>query len=79
MCIRDRLEGLLQYAPNKNSFCELMLLKECTYSRMIDYYDALDFRNILVKRGAGKGAVESINLSLIHILSRELPDMPVTR
>lgn len=42
------LEGLLQYAPNKNSFCELMLLKECTYSRMIDYYDALDFRNILV-------------------------------
>lgn len=55
------LEGLLQYAPNKNSFCELMLLKECTYSRMIDYYDALDFRNILVKREVGKGAVESIN------------------
>lgn len=55
------LEGLLQYAPNKNSFCELMLLKECTYSRMIDYYAALDFRNILVKREAGKGAVESIN------------------
>ena len=38
-----------------------MLLKECTYSRMIDYYAALDFRNILVKREAGKGAVESIN------------------
>lgn len=31
------LEGLLQFDPNKNSFCELMLLKECTYSRMIDY------------------------------------------
>ena len=54
------LEGLLQYAPNKNSFCELMLLKECTYSKMIDYYGALDFRNILVKREAGKGNIESI-------------------
>lgn len=54
------LEGVLQYAPNKNSFCELMLLKECTYSRMIDYYGALDFRNILVKREAGKGNIESI-------------------
>lgn len=41
------LEGLLQYAPNKNSFCELMLLKECTYSRMIDY-DAPDFSDILL-------------------------------
>lgn len=54
------LEGLLQYAPNKNSFCELMLLKECTYSRMIDY-DAPDFSDILVRRGAGKGDIEPIN------------------
>ena len=54
------LEGLLQYAPNKNSFCELMLLKECTYSRMIDY-DAPDFSDILVRRDAGKGDIEPIN------------------
>ncbi|WP_418747113.1 Fic family protein [Frisingicoccus sp.] len=54
------LEGLLQYAPNKNSFCELMLLKECTYSRMIDY-DAPDFSDILVRRGVGKGDIEPIN------------------
>jgi len=54
------LEGLLQYAPNKDSFCELMLLKECTYSRMIDY-DAPDFSDILVRRGVGKGDIEPIN------------------
>ena len=55
-----QLEGLFQYAPNKNSFCELMLLKECTYSRMIDY-DAPNFIDILVRRGAGKGDIEPIN------------------
>lgn len=55
-----KLEGLFQYAPNKNSFCELMLLKECTYSRMIDY-DVPDFSNILVRRGTGKGDIEPIN------------------
>lgn len=55
-----QLEGLLQYTPNKNSFCELMLLKECTYSRMIDY-DAPNFSDILVRRGAGKGDIEPIN------------------
>ena len=54
------LEGLLQFAPNKNSFCELMLLKECTYSRMIDY-DEPDFSDILVRRGTGKGDIEPIN------------------
>ena len=26
------LEGLLKYAPNKDAFRELMLLKECAYS-----------------------------------------------
>lgn len=55
-----QLEGLLQYAPNKNSFCELMLLKECTYSRLIDY-DVPDFSEILVRRGAGKGDIKPIN------------------
>lgn len=55
-----QLEGLFQYAPYKNSFCELMLLKECTYSRMIDY-DAPNFSDILVRRGTGKGDMEPIN------------------
>lgn len=55
-----QLEGLFQYAPNKNSFCELMLLKECTYSRMIDY-DAPNFSDILVRSGTGKGDMEPIN------------------
>lgn len=54
------LEGLLQYAPNKNSFCELMPLKECNYSRMIDY-DASDFSDILVRIGADKDDIELLN------------------
>lgn len=40
------LEGLLMYSPNKDAFGELMLLKECTYSQMIDY-DSPDFKEIL--------------------------------
>lgn len=55
-----QLEGLIQYAPNRNSFCELMLLKECTYSRMIDY-DVPDFKDVLVIRGTGKGDIEPIS------------------
>lgn len=31
------LEGLQKYAPNKDAFSELMLLKECAHSLMIDY------------------------------------------
>ncbi|MCK9479754.1 MAG: Fic family protein [Firmicutes bacterium] len=54
------LEGLIQYAPNKNSFCELILIKECTYSITIDY-NAPDFSDILVRRGTGKGDIEPIN------------------
>ena len=27
------LEGLIKFAPNRDSFTELMLLKECTYYR----------------------------------------------
>lgn len=59
-----QLEGLFQYAPNKNSFCELMLLKECTYSRMIDY-DTPNFSDILVRRGTGKDDIEPINNLLV--------------
>ena len=50
------LEGLVKYAPNKEAFAELMLLKECTYSHMIDY-DGLDFKEILTIRGTGKGDI----------------------
>lgn len=39
------LEGLVKYTPNKEAFAELMLLKECTHSYMIDYDDP-DFKEI---------------------------------
>lgn len=54
------LEGLLKYAPNKEAFSELMLLKECTYSLMVDY-DAPSFQEVLVSRGGDKGAIARIN------------------
>lgn len=53
------LEGLIKYAPNKEAFAELMLLKECTYSRMIDY-DSPDFKEVLTSRGTGKGNITPI-------------------
>lgn len=36
-----------------------MLLKECTYSRMIDY-DNPDFKEVLTSRGTGKGNISPI-------------------
>ena len=57
------LEGLLKYAPNKNVFSELMLLKECTYSLMVDY-DGPSFQDVLISRGAVKEILhESIILN----------------
>jgi len=53
------LEGLIKYAPNKEAFAELMLLKECTYSRMIDY-DNPDFKEVLTSRGTAKGNISPI-------------------
>ena len=53
-------EGLLKYAPNKNVFSELMLLKECTYSLLVDY-DGPSFQEVLVSRGGGKGDITRIN------------------
>lgn len=55
-----QLEGLVQYAPNSSPFCDLMLLKECTYSLMIDY-DMPNFLDVLTIRGTGKGDVTPIN------------------
>ena len=64
------LEGLLKYAPNKDSFSELMQLKECAYSLMIDY-DGLTFQDVLVNRGSGKGDIALINnLELAYKLAR---------
>ena len=53
------LEGLVKYAPNKEAFAELMLLKECTYSHMIDY-DGPDFKEILTIRGTSTGDITPI-------------------
>ena len=53
------MEGLIKYAPNKDVFTELMLLKECSYSRMIDY-DSSDFEEVLTSRGTGKGNIAPI-------------------
>lgn len=55
-----QLEGLNQYAPNITSFCDLMLLKECTYSLMIDY-DTPNFQEVLTIRGTGKGDMMPVN------------------
>ncbi len=60
------LEGLLKYAPNKDAFSELMQLKECVYSLMIDY-DSPTFQDILISRGNGKGDITPItNLELAY-------------
>lgn len=65
------LEGLLKYAPNKDAFSELMLLKECAYSLMIDY-DSPTFQDVLVSRGSGKGDIASItNLELAYKEARK--------
>ena len=53
------LEGLVEYAPNKEAFAELMFLKECTYSHMIDY-DGPDLKEILTIRGTDKGNITPI-------------------
>lgn len=66
------LEGLLKYASNKNAFSELMLLKECAYSLMIDY-DSPTFQDILVNRGNGKGDIVAItNLELAYKTARNM-------
>lgn len=64
------LEGLLKYAPNKDAFSELMLLKECTYSLMTDY-NSPTFQDVLVSRGSGKGDIAPItNLELAYRAAR---------
>lgn len=64
------LEGLLKYASNKNEFSELMLLKECAYSLMIDY-DSPAFQDILVNRGSGKGDIFSLKIYLYNLINQK--------
>lgn len=65
------LEGLLKYAPNKDAFSELMQLKECAYSLMIDY-DSPTFQDVLASRGRGKGDIAPItNLELAYKVARD--------
>lgn len=52
------LEGLIKHTPNKDAFAELILLKECTYSRMIGY-DRSGFREVFTSREIGKGNIIS--------------------
>lgn len=54
------LEGSIEYAPNRTPFCDLMVLKKCTYSLMIDY-DTPNFQEVLTIRGTGKGDMTLIN------------------
>lgn len=64
------LEGLVKYAHNKDAFGELMLLKECVYSRMIDY-ESPTFQEVLVSRGRGKEDIIPItNLELAYKMSK---------
>ncbi len=75
------LEGLVKYASNKEAFAELMLLKECTYSRMIDY-DSPDFKEVLTIRGTGKGDITPItNLQMTYkaAKSMEVTDPDLSR
>ena len=66
------LEGLVTYAPNKEAFAELMLLKECTYSHMIDY-DGPDFKEVLTIRGTGKGDITPItNLEMAYKATKSM-------
>lgn len=65
------LKGLLKYAPNEDAFSELMLLKECTYSLMIDY-NSPTFQDVLAGRGSGKGDIAPVtNLELAYKVARD--------
>lgn len=66
------LEGLVKYAPNKEAFAELMLLKKCTYPHMIDYDDP-DFKEILTIRSTGKGKITPItNLKMAYKAAKSM-------
>lgn len=53
------LQGVMKYAPNKQTFSSLMLLKESTYSIKIDYKGP-SFEDVLRTVGTGRGNVEAI-------------------
>lgn len=51
--------GLMRYAPNRQVFSELMLLKESTYSAKIDYKSA-SYEEVLHSCGTRKSHIETI-------------------
>lgn len=57
---------MMKYAPNKQTFSNLMSLKESTYSVKIDYKSP-SFEDVLHTVGTGKGNVEAItNVALAY-------------
>lgn len=60
------LEGVLKHSPNKHPFQNLMRLRECVYSLLIDY-KSLEFEEALYNCGTEKGNVAPItNLVLAY-------------
>ena len=53
------IHGVMKYAPNKQTFSNLMLLKESTFSVKIDN-KAPSFEDVLHSVGTGKGNVETV-------------------
>lgn len=73
------LEGFVMYVPNKEAFAGAMLLKECTYSYMIDYVGP-DFKEVLTISGIGKGDImptTNLEMAFKAAKSREVavPDL----
>lgn len=58
------LRGVMKYAPNKQTFSDLMLLKESTFSVKIDYKSS-SFEDVLHSVGTGKGNVEAVTNVLL--------------
>ena len=60
------LHGAMKYAPNKQTFSNLMLLKESTFSVRIDYKSP-SFGDALHSVGTGKGNIDAItNVALAY-------------
>lgn len=60
------LHGVVKYAPNRQTFSKLMLLKESTFSVKIDYKSP-SFEDALRSIGTGKGNIEAItNVTLAY-------------
>jgi len=75
------LKGLVKYARNKTAFSELMLLRECTFSRLIDY-SGPTFRDVLIGQGTGKGAsmeVKNLVLAYQYAVDKEISSFDLSK